>query len=429
MSMSTTTVRKAGYLAIALAAFATATAASAQTVNLRYLCYADANECDVARDLLDRFEKADPTIKVTVDKVGFAVIREQLETRLQGGEAPDMARVTNLGGLNRYYLDLTPHVDAAYWERNFSNTLPWMRVGAQDKGIYGFLTQLTVTGPFVNKTLFDQTGVKMPAPGATWDDWAKALEEVQRKGKVYSAFALDRTGHRFAGMAISMGAKYFDAQGNPSNVVDDGFKATAERIVKWHKDGLMPADIWPGASGAKWKNAGDMFINGDTAMHIAGSWMIQKFQSDIGDKFEWVVPAQPCGPAGCSAMPGGAAMVAFKATKHPKEVAQVMTFMASEPILKEYYERTVQIPAHKGIAEKGLTYPKEVAPQTVAALKQFTEDFGKISPVAHQLQAYQRNVAIFNATVNYVAQAITGPLTLQQAYPKIQEEIDNAVKK
>lgn len=412
-----------------LAAALMAGTASAQTVNLRYLCYADANECDVAREQLDAFEKANPTIKVTVDKVGFAVIREQLETRLQGGEAPDMARVTNLGGLNKYYLDLTPYIKAAEWEANFATTLPWMRVGKDDKGIYGFLTQITVTGPFVNKTLFDQTGVAMPKAGATWDDWAKALGEVQKKGKLYSGMALDRTGHRFAGIAISMGAKYFDAQGNPSAVVDDGFKATAERIVQWHKDGLMPADIWPGASGAKWKNAGDMFINGDTAMHIAGSWMIQKFQSDVGDKFEWIVPPQPCGPAGCSAMPGGAAMVAFKSTKNPKEVAKVMEYMASEPVLKEYYEKTVQIPAHKGLAEKGLTYGKDVGPATQAALKQFTADFGKISPVAHQLQAYQRNVAIFNATVNYVAQAITNTITLPDAYKKIQEEIDNAVKK
>jgi hypothetical protein len=45
------------------------------------------------------------------------------------------------------------------------------------------------------------------------------------------------------------------------------------------------------------------------------------------------------------------------------------------------------------------------------------------------LQSYPRNVAIFNASVNYIAQAITGPLTLDQAYAKIQEEIDNAVKK
>ena len=429
--MKNSMFRKASFWAFGLTATmaALSTSVSAQTVNLRYLCYADANECDVARDLLDRFEKANPNIKVTIDKVGFAVIREQLETRLQGGEAPDMARVTNLAGLNKYYLDLRPYINAANWEANFASTLPWMRVGPADKGIYGWLTQLTVTGPYVNKTMFDQTGVKMPAAGATWDDWAKALAEVQKKGKVYAGMVMDRTGHRFAGVSISYGAKYFDANGNPTAVVDDGFKAVSERMVQWHKDGLMPQDLWPGAAGAKWKNAGDMFINGDVAMHIAGSWMIQKFQSDIGDKFEWIVPPQPCGPAGCSAMPGGAAMVAFKSTKHPAEVGKVMEFMVSEPILKEYYERTVQIPAHKGLAEKGLTYGKDVGPATQAALKQFTADFAKISPVAHQLQSYPRNVAIFNATVNYVAQAITGTLTLPQAYAKVQEEIDNAVKK
>jgi alpha-1,4-digalacturonate transport system substrate-binding protein len=431
MTYKTRLSGKASALAFgaALAALAAPLSASAQGVNLRYLCYADANECEVARDLLDRFEKANPDIKVTVDKVGFNVIREQLETRLQANEGPDMARVVNLGGLNKYYLDLTPHINAKYWEENFSTTLPWMRVGKEDKGIYGFMTQLTVTGPFVNKTMFDQAGVKMPPAGATWDDWAKAIAEVQKKLKLYSGMVMDRSGHRFAGVAISYGAKYFDANGVPSAVVDAGFKTLTERMVQWHKDGLMPQDMWPGAAGAKWKNGGDMFINGDTAMHIAGSWMIQKFQTDIGDKFEWIVPPQPCGPAGCSAMPGGAAMVAFKSTKNPKEVAKVMEFMVSEPILKEYYERTVQIPAHKGLATKGLTYGKEVGPATQAALKQFTADFAKISPVAHQLQGYQRNVAVFNASVNYVSQAITGTLTTDQAYAKIQEEIDNALKK
>ncbi len=413
---------------LAAASLALAASASAQ-VSLRYLCYADANECDVARDLLDRFEKANPTIKVTVDKVGFAVIREQLETRLQAGEAPDMARVVNLGGLNKYYLDLTPHINAAEWEANFASTLPWMRAGSADKGIYGFMTQLTVTGAFVNKTQFDQAGVALPKAGATWDDWAKATAEVQKKGKIYAGMAMDRTGHRFAAMSVSMGAKYFDASGAPAAVVDDGFKATAERMVQWHKDGLMPQDIWPGASGAKWKNAGDMFINGDVTMHIAGSWMIQKYVTDVGNKFEWIVAPGPCGPAGCSAMPGGAAMVAFKGTKHPAEVGKVMQFMASEPVLKEYYERTVQIPAHKGLAEKGLSYGPEVTPQAQAALKQFTADVGKILQPALALQGYQRNVAIYNATVNYIAQAITGTLSLPEAYNKVQEEIDNAVKK
>lgn len=419
---------KTGIVAGAFISLAVTTAA-AEPVTLRYLCYQDADECDVTRDLLDRFEKQNPDIKVIVDKVAFSVVRDQLETRLQAGEGPDMARTTTLAGMNRYYLDLTPHVNAAYWQQNFADSLPWMRGSADDKGIYGWLTQITVTGPFVNKTLFDQAGVALPKEGATWDDWAKAAAEVQKKTKTYSGIVMDRSGHRFAGVAISYGAKYFDANGKPTAVVDDGFKALTERMIKWHADGVMPPDIWPGASGAKWKNGGDMFINGDAVMHVSGSWMIQRYQTDIGDKFEWIVPAQPCGPAGCSAMPGGAGMVAFKGTKYPAQVGKVMDFLVSEPIIKEYYERTVQIPAHKGVAAKGLDYGPKVGPAARAALKQFTADFAKISPIAHKLQAYPRNLSIFNASVNYVAQAITGTLTPAQAYAKTQEEIDNAEKK
>lgn len=416
-------------LAAALVSTALTAPARAETVSLRYLCYADANECDVTRDLLDRFEKDNPSIKVIIDKVAFSVVRDQLETRLQAGEGPDMARVTTLASLNRYYLDLRPYVKADYWEQNFASTLPWMRSSPSDTGIYGWMTQITATGPFVNKTLFDQAGVAMPKPGASWDDWIKAAAEVQKKTKTYAGVVMDRSGHRFAGLAISYGAKYFDGAGKPTAVVDDGFKALAERMVQWHKDNVMPPDIWPGASGARWKNGADMFLNGDAVMHISGSWMIPRYMTDIGDRFEWVVPPQPCGPAACSAMPGGAGMVAFKTSKHPAEVGKVMDFLVSEPIIKEYYERTVQIPAHKGVAERGLEYGSTVTPAGAAALKQFSADFANISPVAHRLQSYGNNGIIFNASVNYVAQAISGTLTLPQAYAKIQEEINNAEKK
>jgi hypothetical protein len=57
----------------------------------------------------------------------------------------------------------------------------------------------------------------------------------------------------------------------------------------------------------------------------------------------------------------------------------------------------------------------------------FTANYDKIPPQAHQLQGYQRNVAIFNATANNISQAITGGLTLDEAYKKVDEEIRQAV--
>ncbi len=401
--------------------------ALAANVTLRYLCYGDGSECEVFRDLLDRFEAKNKGIKVVIDKVGYSVIREQLETRLEAGEGPDMARITNLGGLNKYYLDLSPYVNKRYWEENFAATLPWMRANKNDKGIYGWLTQLTVTGPYINKTMFDKAGVAVPKAGATWDEWAAATRKVQDKLDLYAGMVMDRSGHRLAGPAMSMGAKYFDKNGNPA-VIDQGFKEMVKRMIKWHAEDLMPQDVWPAASGAKWKNGGDMFINEDVAFHMSGSWMIGKYASAIGDKFEWIAIPQPCGPGGCSGMPGGAAMVSFKQTKHPKEVAKVMEYCTSEPVLREYYERTLQIPAHKGLAKKGLNYGKDVSPAAAAALQAYTDNFQKILPQAHALQGYSKGFAIYNSTVNYVSQAITGDLTEKEAYKKIEEEIAAALK-
>jgi alpha-1,4-digalacturonate transport system substrate-binding protein len=394
-------------------------------IELRYMCYADANECEVARDLLDRFERANPGIRVVVDKVGFNVIREQLETRLQSGQGPDMARVTSLPGLNRYYLDLRPYVDASYWETNFGPTLQWMRVGPGDRGIYGFLTQLTISGAIVNASMFAEAGVNMPGAGATWDDWAAALRQVRQKLNLYSGMAMDRSGHRFAGPAMSYGARYLDAQGRAA-VIDEGFRAFAERFVAWHREGLMPPDIWPAVSGARWRNAADMFVNRETAMHISGSWMVQRYAEVIGDRFEWVVVPSPCGTAGCAAMPGGAAMVAFKHTRHPEAVGRVMAFMTSEPILKEYYERTLQIPAHVGLARAGLNYGAGVPQSAVDALRAFLANYQQVPPQAHQLQGYERNAVVFNATANFISQAITGAISLDEAFRRIAEEVKQA---
>ena len=154
-------------LVASLSAF-TLIAAHALAGEIRVACYSDGNECEVTQDLAKRFEAQNPDVKVFVDKVPYKAILEQLPVQLAAGEGPDIARVTDLGGLSKYYLDITPYVkDPKYWEANFGQTLPWMRPTPNDKGIYGMMTQLTVTGPYVNKTLFEQANVPLPGPRAT----------------------------------------------------------------------------------------------------------------------------------------------------------------------------------------------------------------------------------------------------------------------
>ena len=286
-----------------VAAIASLSMSAVRAGEIRVACYSDGNECEVTQDLAKRFEAQNADVKVVIDKVPYKAILEQLPVQLAAGEGPDIARVTDLGGLSKYYLDITPYVkDPKYWEANFGQTLPWMRPSPADKGIYGMMTQLTVTGPYVNKTLFEQAKIPLPGPQATWDQWVDAARKVAKATQVPFAVAFDRSGHRFAGPAISMGAKFFDAKGNL--VVDDGYRAMAKKLYDWNRDGTMPKEVWGGVGGSTYRDAFEEFANGRVVMYLSGSWQIRRMDSQIGKNFDWIAVPNPCGPAACTGIPG-----------------------------------------------------------------------------------------------------------------------------
>jgi alpha-1,4-digalacturonate transport system substrate-binding protein len=286
------------------------------------------------------------------------------------------------------------------------------------------MTQLTVTGPYVNKTLFEQANVPLPGPKATWDDWAEATRKVAKATQVPFAIAFDRSGHRFAGPAISMGAKFFDAKGEP--VVDEGYKAMAKKFYEWNKDGTTPKEVWGGTGGSTYRDAFEEFANARVVMYLSGSWQIKRMDTQIGKKFDWIAVPNPCGPAACTGIPGGAAFVALKRTKNPKDVGRFLDYLASEPVYAEYMARTENIPAHADVARKGVDY--KLSPAATAALNTFVAEVPKLSPIAYQIQGYKINRAIFNPTAARLGQAIAGEMPLDDALKRISADAAEQVK-
>lgn len=394
---------------------------------LRVQCYSDGNECEVTADIAKRFEAANTGIKIVIDKVPYKAIVETLPVQLAAGEGPDIARVTDLGGLNKYYLDLTPHLSAARvkaWQDNFASTLPWFRAGPADKGIYGMMSQLTVTGGYVNKTLFEQAKVPMPGPTATWDDWMAASKKVADATKTPFAMAMDRTGHRFAPLAVAYGAKIFDAKGVP--VIDDGYKLAAKKFVEWNKAGLMPKEVWGGIGGSAYRDAFEEFANGRIVMYYSGSWQIRRMDTQVTKAFDWAVVPAPCGPAGCTAMPGGAAYVGLKRTKSPAAVAKFLDFLSQDANYSEMMARTENIPAHLGVAKAGVTY--NVSPLAKAALNSFVGDVSKILKPNFDLQGYRLNRAVFQPTAARLGQAVAGEMSVDDALKRLAADVDEQVK-
>lgn len=398
-----------------------------EEVELRMTWYTDGNEDVAMQALLDKFEAEYPNIKVTLDNVAYNVILEQLPVQLEAGEGPDLARVTQFGILSKYFLDIKPYVaDPGYWEENFGPFLTWMRPTGDTEGIYGMMTQLTVTGPYINRTLFEQAGVAVPSDASdsvTWEEWAEATRQVAEATGTDFAMTMDRTGHRLAGPLISNGAKFLGEDGFP--VIDDeGFRKMAQLMIDWHADGTMPMDVWAGATG--YLPAADFFINGQAVLYMSGSWQIGQFNEKIGDAFDWEAVPNPCGPVACTGMPGGAGLVGIKTTQHPEEVAMLLDFLAQEENLAEFSAKTLFIPGHLGLAGKGVEYQTDVQ-QSKDALNVFVSQVGKLDPLAYTMQAYMYNTIVFNAIRDRLSQVFVGELTLDQAIERMQQEIDDGL--
>jgi alpha-1,4-digalacturonate transport system substrate-binding protein len=402
-------------------------AAASQAGDVRVQCYSDGNECEVTGEIAKRFEAENAGTKIIIDKVPYKAVVEQLPVQLAAGQGPDIARVTDLGGLNKFYLDLTPHLPPARlkaWQDNFASTLPWFRAGPQDKGVYGLMSQLTVTGSFVNKTLFEQAKVAMPGPTATWDEWVAAAGKVATATKTPFAMAMDRSGHRFAPLAVAYGAKIFDSAGVP--VIDEGYQTAVRKFIDWNKNGVMPKEVWGGLGGSQYRDAFEEFANGRVVMYYSGSWQIKRMDTQVTKNFDWTVAPAPCGPGGCTAMPGGAAFVALKHTKVAAEAAKFLDFLARDENYRELMAKTENIPAHLGVAKAGVTY--NVSPNAKAALNSFVADVGKIAKPNFDLQGYALNRAVFLPTAQRVGQAVAGELSADDAIKRLAADVDEQVK-
>lgn len=399
-------------------------AAAQSPVELRMTWYDDGNEGQVLRELLDRFEAENPDITVVVDTVPYSSgILEALPLQLASSQGPDMARVTDLGGLFEYFLDLRPYVsDPAYWEANFGPFMDWMRPEGSD-AIPGLMTQLTVTGPFVNKTLFDQAGVPLPEGDTTWEEWADLSRQVAEAAGTFP-MVMDRSGHRLAGPAVSEGAQFFDAEGYPA-LDDEVFRRMTQLMVDWHADGTMLPDVWVG-SGGDYAAGNEQFVNAQVVFYMSESWQIGQFAETIGDAFDWVAVPNPCGPAACTGMPGGAALVGLESTEHPEEVARVLDYLASEEVQREFYACTLFIPGHVGLAEAGVDYETDSA-LTTDALATFSAEVAKLSPIAYDLQGYPYNRVVFDTVRDRLTQVFTGELTLDDAIARMQSDIDDGI--
>ena len=392
--------------------------AAMEGVELRFTYYADGVEADVMQPILDDFMAMYPDITVVLDVVPYATIDEQLPIQVETGEGPDLARITNFGAYSGKLLDLRGYMSApAYYVANFPSPV------LKALGYGGYPDAYTVTGPYVNKTLFDQAGVDMPGAGASWADWTEATKAVSEATGTQYAISIDRTGHRFAGPAMSMGATLIDADGN-FTVDTPGFRAFAETINGWHEDGITPPEVW--LVGDSLNNCIDWFKSAELVMCMSGSWQINGLANDVGDAFDWMVVPNPTGDGGSTGVAGGSAVVAFADTEYPEAVGLLMEFLIQAENYGAFSAGTLALPAQNEVAAAGVEFDTDDA-SVLGALAAFTAEVPNLQDQAVGLNVHPFAFAYYRNSANRIAQYLTGELSLDDTMTRLQQDIDAAI--
>lgn len=404
-------------------------AVSAQdAIEVRFTCYQDGTECEVYSDLLDTFMAENEGIEVVIDRVEYQAILDSLPINVEVGEGPDIARITNFGELSEFYLDLRPLLDdASVLDDNYNAAvLAAFREDSMSDALHGFPDALTVTAPFVNATLFEQAGVDLPTEGATWADWEVALAEVSEATGLEYGFAIDNRGHRFAGPAMSMGANFFNEEGDFALEGDEGYTQMAEMLKEWLDNGLSPRETW--ATGDTYTAANEYFINVQTVMYFSGSWQVGGFADTIGDAFDWVVVPNPTGEGGSTGVAGGAGIVAFDSGDDAQNaaIAAVMEYLAQPEVVASFSAQTLNIPANAGAVELGVDFQAD-NPQVVAALGQFALEASKLQDQAVALNLHPFAFAYYGSSNTRLSQYFAGEIDLADVTARVQADIDEAV--
>ncbi len=390
---------------------------------LHFMYYQDAAEASIMAPLITKFELANPGIMVELDVVPYANITNQLPAQVQAGQAPDIARITNFGAFRGYLLDLTPYLsDPSFMTTNFAApVLAAMREPDDTTGLYGFPDTLTVTGPYVNTTLFEQANVALPGAGATWQDWTDAATQVQKATGVKYAIGMDATGHRLASVIISDGGTLLTPDGK-FTIDTAGFREAVTMLKNWQDQGLTDNQIWT-KSGNSCIND---FMSADMVFCLAGSWQVGNVAKTVGTNFDWQVVPAPSGAGGSVGIAGGSAVVAFKSTKYPAEVGKFMDFLMQPENYSYFDANTLALPAELAVANTGVDYNTS-DPNVKAALNAFAAGVKNITDQGWALNPNPNAFAYYQNSVTRISQYLTGELTLDEMIQKLQSDIDTAI--
>lgn len=336
-----------GFISCLLAIPAIVNAADAQ-ITLRYTLW-DRNQLPGEQQLINEFEKANPSIKVEAELTPYNQYFIKLSSAVGGNVAPDIFWM-NMPNFQQYVKNGMLEPLDKYLKNPDAPVLNDFVKSSVDayqyqSAQYAIPRDIDAIAVWYNKTLFDKAGVEYPKAGWNWDDLKKKSEQL-RKG-------LDQQSYPLV-MDLGSGQdSYFNLllqagddivlPGGKTDIANDKAIGMYRQVQEMLKTGLIQP---PGET-----QAADVFQSNKAAMVYAGSWWALPFsQNEMIKDHIGVVPMP--GMAREAGVSHSLAFAMSAKSEHKEAAWKFIAFMSSEHAQQTLAAGKVVIPANQKVAKQ-----------------------------------------------------------------------------
>ncbi len=322
-----------------------------EDLTLSVLWFNDGNESEVFMNTVSDYLESHPNVKIDMQLIPFGDYEKRLKLMIAGGNPPDLARVTNnhVAMFADNLVALNDRVD------NFDSVIAGfnkasLAFATDTRGkLVALPTEATANGMIVNVDMYEKAGIDVRELSKTWtwDQWYDAMKKVvaANDGLEYG-LGYDFSPHRWSTLLYEAGGRFVNDGGTGMAFNSPETLDALNFFKKLHDDGLVPSSVWMGS-----ENPQELFKAQIVASHIGGSWVINKYTSDIKD-FEWAAVNMPSRKIR-SSVAGGKFVAVFQGAENEDAALDLMLHFSDQKHNAMYCRETYNLSAR---TDANITY-------------------------------------------------------------------------
>ena len=318
------------------------------TLTVWHTFAAESKEENVFLQSVRAFESLHPNVTVDVALVPFGDADNLFMTAAQGGEAPDLMRLSSdqLGAIGEVRVDgfplledLRPHLTPVERAEFDARSLHAMRYG---DALYGLPASQDALSLVYNKALFDARGVDYPDASWTQHDLLEAAQTLTYQDVQGLALPV-KSAYWWFGFQAGYNGSLFNQTGQPTL----NSSGSAEAL-----DWLLDLELEHGvvATGTQTEGMKNQFIGSKAAMIVDGPWNWATYEASRLDVGQAMLPTIAETGERVAPLVTYKGWTVSKQSSHKMAAVDLALFLSSEDVQKSFALDTYTLPTHVSLA-------------------------------------------------------------------------------